>query len=218
MHLGKLILKSKKLLKSFTQRAELVLPLGGTDTFEWPRYNSGWNRPDVRERRPEFKSVEFDGCAVGLRSKNKNPVKKPWKLMTTDPRIVRAFQGMKCKYQPHEHEKCEGAETSRSAFYPQQMTILIAKTWFPEKFVHNSPAMPCGVVSSSSEHREKEQDLQHVSPFSGLEDFAVELETDPTANQTVGQLLGVNALLADSLMLENPGVSDQVAFTIGDAC
>ncbi len=30
MHLGKLILRSKKLFKSFTQRAELVLSLGGT--------------------------------------------------------------------------------------------------------------------------------------------------------------------------------------------
>ena len=42
--------------------------------------------------------------------------------MTTDPRIKAAFQGYLCKHQPHEHDKCEGAETSRSAFYPQQMT------------------------------------------------------------------------------------------------
>ena len=213
VHLGKLILRSKKLFKSFTQRAELVLSLGGTVTFEWPRFNSGWNRPDVRrffEQHPEFKSVEFDGCAVGLKSKNNIPIKKPWNLMTTDPKIVRAFEGMKCTHQPSEHEKCEGAETSRSAFYPQQMTVLIAKTWFPEKFVNNSPAMPCGVISSSSEHREKEQSLKHVSPLSGLEDFAVELESDPTAKQIVGQLLDVNALLADSLKLENPGIDSEI--------
>ena len=94
VHLGKLILRSKKLFKSFTQRAELVLSLGGTVTFEWPRFNSGWTRPDVRrffEQHPEFKSVEFDGCAVGLKSKDNIPIKKPWKLMTTDPKIVRAF-------------------------------------------------------------------------------------------------------------------------------
>ena len=206
VHLGKLILKSKKLFKSFTQRAELVLSLGGTVTFEWPRYNSGWNRPDVKrffEQHPEFKPVEFDGCSVGLRSKNNKPIKKPWKLMTTDPRIVKAFEGMKCNHQPHEHDKCEGAETTRSAFYPRQMTVLIAKTWFPERFVNTSPAMPCGVVSSSSEHREKEQSLKHVSPLSGLEDFAVELETDPTSTQIVGQLLDVNALLAESMKIEN---------------
>ncbi len=70
--------------------------------------------------------------------------------MTTDIKIVKAFEGMKCTHQPHEHEKCEGAETSRSAFYPQQMTILITEAWFPEKFINKSPAMPCRVISSSS--------------------------------------------------------------------
>ena len=63
--------------------------------------------------------------------------------------------------------------------------------------------MPCGVVSQSSEHREKEQELKHVSPLSGLETFAAELETDPTANNIVGQLLDVNTLLADSLKIEH---------------
>jgi len=47
--------------------------------------------------------------------------------------------------------------------------------------------------------------LTHVSPLSGLETFAAELETDPTANSIVGRLLDVNALfLADSLKIENP--------------
>ena len=124
--------------------------------------------------------------------------------MSTDPKIINAFKGHMCKHQPHEHDKCEGAETSRSAFYPRPMTISIARTWFPEKFVNHSPAMPCGVVSQSSEHREKEQALKHVSPLSGLETFAAELETDPTANNIVGQLLDVNALLADSMKLDNP--------------
>ena len=207
VHLNKMILTSKKLFKSFAKRAELVLSLGGTVTFEWPRHNSGWNRPDVGrffEQRPEFQSVEFDGCMLGLKSKDKRPIKKPWELLSTDPKIISAFKGYMCKHQPHEHNKCEGAETSRSAFYPQQMTMLIAKTWFPERFINRSPAMPCGVVSQPSEHREKEQDLKHVSPLSGLETFAAELETDPTTNSIVGQLLDVNALLADSLKIENP--------------
>ena len=207
VHLNKMILTSKKLFKSFVKRAELVLSLGGTVTFEWPRHNSGWNRPDVRrffEQHPEFQSVEFDGCMLGLKSKDSRPIKKPWKLMTTDPRIKAAFQGYLCRHQPHEHDKCEGAETSRSAFYPQQMTMLIAKTWFPERFINRSPAMPCGVVSQPSEHREKEQELKHVSPLSGLETFAAELETDPTANNIVGQLLDVNTLLADSLKIQHP--------------
>ncbi len=102
------------------------------------------------------------------------------------------------------------------------MTILIAKTLFLEKFINNSPAMPCGVVSSSSEDREKEHDLEHVSPISGLEDFAVELESDPTANRIVGQLLDATALFADSLQLEGHDTDSDISamvttITFGDA-
>ena len=39
--------ESKRLFKSFSKRAELVLKLGGTVSFEWPRPSTGWKRPDV---------------------------------------------------------------------------------------------------------------------------------------------------------------------------
>lgn len=56
---------SMKLFASFAKRAELVLSRGGTVAFEWPRYNDGWERPDVKAffaRHPEFTEVIFDGC------------------------------------------------------------------------------------------------------------------------------------------------------------
>ena len=115
-------------------------------------------QPDIRrffEQHPEFQSVEFDGCMLGLKAKDSKPIKNPWKLITTDPRIKFACQGYLCRHQFHEHDKCEGAETSRSAFYPQQMTMLIAKPWFPERFINRSPAMPCGIVYQSHEYRKK---------------------------------------------------------------
>ena len=62
--------ESKRLFKSFSKRAELVLKLGGTVSFEWPRPSTGWKRPDVVaffNSHPEFMEVDFDGCAVGLR-------------------------------------------------------------------------------------------------------------------------------------------------------
>ena len=51
--------QSKKLFASFADRAELVLSRGGTVTFEWPRYNDGWEREDVKAffaSHPEFRS------------------------------------------------------------------------------------------------------------------------------------------------------------------
>ena len=50
----------------------------------------------------------------------------------------------------------------------------------------------------------KRQDLEHISPLSGLETFAAKLETDPAANNIVGQLLDVNTLLADALKIQHP--------------
>ena len=45
MHFNKMILTSKKLFKRFIKRSKLVLSVGGTVTFEWPKHNSGWNNP-----------------------------------------------------------------------------------------------------------------------------------------------------------------------------
>ena len=70
---------SKCLFKSFSRRAELVLKLGGTVSLQWPRYSTGWKRPDVVaffDDHPEFLEANFDGCAAGLRSKAGNPTLK----------------------------------------------------------------------------------------------------------------------------------------------
>ena len=87
--------ESKRLFKSFSKRAELVLKLGGTVSFEWPRPSTGWKRPDVVvffNSHPEFMEVDFDGCAVGLRSKKGVPIKKPWRVRTTSQRVVDVFR------------------------------------------------------------------------------------------------------------------------------
>ena len=106
--------ESKRLFKSFTRRAELVLKLGGTVSFEWPRHSTSWKRQDVAaffHSHSGFMDVEFDGCAVGLRSKKGNPIKKPWRVKTTSKRIVDAFKDKTCSCE-HPHERCEGTETT----------------------------------------------------------------------------------------------------------
>ena len=67
--LGRQVKESKRLFSSFTKSAERVLNHGGTVTFEWPRPCSGWKRPDVVaffEKHPQFMTVGFEGCTVGL--------------------------------------------------------------------------------------------------------------------------------------------------------
>jgi hypothetical protein len=91
-----------------------VLKLGGTVSFEWPRHSTSWKRQDVAaffHSHSGFMDVEFDGCAVGLRSKKGNPIKKPWRVKTTSKRIVDAFKDKTCSCE-HPHERCEGTETT----------------------------------------------------------------------------------------------------------
>ena len=194
--------ESKRLFKSFTKRAELVLKQGGTVSFEWPRPSTGWKRPDVVaffDSHPEFMEVEFDGCAVGLKSKKGNPIKKPWRVKTTSQRVVDAFQDKKCSCE-HSHEKCEGSETARSAMYPPQMAFLIAQALYPARCAQqHAPAMACTPLSTEpQEHREVEQHLKHISPLAGFEDLAVAVETDPKVNALVSKLLDHDRLLAQA--------------------
>ena len=107
--LGSWSIKSKsqkRLFSSFTKRAERILNHNGTVTFEWPRSCSGWKRPDVVaffEKHPQFMCVDFEGCAVGLTTRDGLPLKKPWRLMTTSQRIRDVFQDKRCK-----RARCEG--------------------------------------------------------------------------------------------------------------
>ena len=181
--LARQVRESKRLFSSFTKRAERVLNHNGTVTFEGPRPCSGWKRPDVVsffEKHPQFMCVDLEGCAVGLTTRGGLPLKKPWRLMTTSQRIKDAFQDKRCKCQ-QTHARCEGAETTRSAMYPSQMTNLIAQELFPSKCAQQSvPAMPCRPATSEPQpHREIEQHLKHVSPLAGFEDLAIAVESGP---------------------------------------
>ena len=144
--------------------------------------------------------VDFDGCAVGLRSKKGVPIKKPWRVRTTSQRIVDVFKDKKCSCE-QPHEKCEGSETARSAMYPPEMAFLITQALYPAKCSQqHAPAMPCAPLSTEpQEHREVEQHLKHVSPLAGFEDLAVAIETDPTVNCLVSELLDHERFVITSL-------------------
>ena len=57
------------------------------------------------------------------------------------------------------------------------------------------PAMPVQVPL----HREREQQLKHISPLSGLEDIGIAVESDEKCHDIVEQVLDVENLIAHSL-------------------
>ena len=103
--------ESKRLFAEFAKSAELTLAREGTVTFEWPKGCESWQRTDVKyffDSHPEFIPVEFDGCAVGVKSTKGRPIKKRWRLMTTSKAIVDMFSQFQCTHKPHEHDQAVG--------------------------------------------------------------------------------------------------------------
>ena len=197
--------ESKRLFAEFATNAELVLARNGTVTFEWPKGCESWQRADVKQffdNHPEFMPVEFDGCAVGVQSTKGRPIKKRWRLMTTSKAIVELFSSFQCPHKPHEHDHAVGSQTARTAFYPRQMTVEIARALYPNMF-HNpiAPAMPCFPCQHDLEHRYKEQALKHVSALSGIDAMAIAVETDETVEQMVECLMDINALMHEAYQI-----------------
>lgn len=159
------------------------------------------------DRHPEFMEVLFDGCAVGMKSKDNHPTRKPWKLMTTSNRVKIYFENMKCSHHPSEHAQAAGSETARTAFYLKEMTELIIRAlYLPRVHVH-AAAMPCiHPVSTTHEHPGIEQHLRHVSALSGFEDLAAAVESDTQAHNMVSELLDLKALLGNSISTDSKEV------------
>ena len=196
--------ESKRLFAEFERSAGIVLSRGGTVTFEWPKGCESWNRHDVQsffDSHPEFQQVEFDGCAVGVRSTKDRPTKKTWRLMMTSQRIIDAFSQHKCTHSPHEHDHAVGSQTAKTAFYPPQMVSEIARALYPQRAnLAPAPAMPCVVPAAASqareeEHRVKEQSLKHISALAGADTFALAVETDEVANQMAECLMDLETLV-----------------------
>ena len=65
----------------------------------------------------------------------------------------------------------------------------------PSRAYVSVPAMPVIPVATQQQHREKEQELKHVSALSGYEDLAAVVESDEEASRLVEEVVDLNALM-----------------------
>ena len=78
--------KARKLIRNGIR----VIYLGGEIFQEWPRHNSGWQLPEIRELWSalldlgRFEEIHLDGCMFGLSTKD-GLIKKPWKIRCSRP-------------------------------------------------------------------------------------------------------------------------------------
>ena len=207
--LARKIVESRKLFNQFAEHAYTALSCGHHVTFEWPRYSDSWKRPEVKRffNDSRFKVVDFDGCRLGVCNDKGEPVKKPWRIMTTSDEVVKSFTGLTCQHQAHEHGEARGRSLESTGFYTQPMCELLARSFNPRVATQLVPALPVVPVVPQTEHREKEQALKHESPLAGLDQLATVIESDETAKTLVEEIADLHGLFCgmNGLPKETPG-------------
>ena len=84
--------------------------------FEWPRGSFGWRLKIVQELQKLMTySTEFDGCCYGLVDQRGALLKKPWKVISTMPKIDEVL-GRRCGHD-HPHGLTHGLAAKISAYY-----------------------------------------------------------------------------------------------------
>ena len=111
--------------------------------YEWPRFNTWWQRQEVIDMQNELDllQVDFDGCTVGVKSERDHPMLKPWRFATSSPELRETFQKCRCNREfraslPQEerrkHYKHDpilgGTRAKDSAYYPDKMVMKIQNT------------------------------------------------------------------------------------------
>ena len=136
--------ESLGLVRKFHQLGEMVeLSRGGSSTFEWSKDSEGWDAQEVLDciEGLGMKPVQFDGCAFGLEIDGKHP-KRPWKVQTTNEKLLKELQSRQCKHEKGYHDPLEGSITTKSGYYNMSMAICIVSTLFPSVILDHVPAMP----------------------------------------------------------------------------
>ena len=78
--------KSLRMVRNFLQIAKSVIEREGLVSFEWPPTAGGWKEDIVLKMVESFGlKVEFHGCAVGVKARNGEPMKKPLLSQPTTP-------------------------------------------------------------------------------------------------------------------------------------
>ena len=145
----------------------------------------------------------------GLTAKDGNLIRKPWKVVSTSRTLVEILNGehRTCSGQ-HAHTRAEGAETTRTAYYPPEMCESILRGLYTRHIPMPFPAMPCvPIVEEGQGHREKEQPLKHVSALAGAVDDALVFDDDEEASSKVTEICNLSSLLVGAYKEENAGAS-----------
>ena len=191
--------ESRILVDNFSALTDVALESGGSSSFEWPRYCSGWT--EVQElsnmiAKHDMYSTYPTGCGFGLCINGKYPL-KPWRIVTTNDRVAIEMDSKRCTHSKnHKHDHLEGGKLAYlSGFYNRAMATSILVSLYPEKFMEGVPAMPITVTCSDFHYGKKlERIADQLNHGNCLQDAQAlvhrvlskkEIKEDPKAGEAI---------------------------------
>ena len=81
-----------------------------------------------------LQEVCFDGCAIGLRARSGELLKKPWRVCTNDQNILTTLRGLTCSntgnpLSDHVHAECRGVDCKESEKYTFSFTRRVHRAF-----------------------------------------------------------------------------------------
>ena len=189
----------KVLVSNFHSLSEIAIDSGGSSSFEWPRWCSGWEEVDeltLMITKFSMFSTYPCGCAFDLTIKGKKPL-KPWRIVTTDERVAVEMGRRTCKHpKGYKHDRLEGGNLSYlSGFYNRSMAASILCSLFPKEFMEGIPAMPTVVEDNQNHNVDKWERiadllnsgtcLQHAMGLVHRVLSRQEIKSDPKAGEAI---------------------------------
>ena len=140
----------RKIWDQFEDAARACHRLGGHVVIEWPSLCDYWREARVQRLVSDLglEQVKIDGCAVGLKSVDNIPIRKPWTLKTAHEGILKSFAKRRCpgKEKHPSHQSCEGKHTRPTEEYTDYFARLVHGAF------QNAPRIPKMSLAAISFH------------------------------------------------------------------
>ena len=85
-------------------------------------------------------SATIDGCTAGVKAKDDQPARKPWRFVTNNVRLAESLGKLECTHD--RRAPLQRKYTRNSAFYPDPLCRLMLSALFPQVINGQVPTMP----------------------------------------------------------------------------
>ena len=111
-------------LKSFLRMLNCEVHIA----LEWPRKCPYWKLTKVAKLLVQYEMIayHFDGCALGMKNQNDDPLKKPWTVATNHSGIGKALSKFQCRCE-RRHAQGRGLALKKTEEYTFRMTDAMRK-------------------------------------------------------------------------------------------